>query len=87
MTALPIFVVAAAEWLDGRMGVTYLGWLAIFGAGLSIGGVVIGYLVWRSFRRRFHGIEQTLEEFREDGVWLKEWTSPNTKPKTPASEE
>ncbi len=74
MTALPIFVVAAAEWLDGTWGIMRGGWLAIFGAGLLIGGVAVGYLVWRSFRRRCHGIEQTLEELREDSVWLKEWT-------------
>ncbi len=71
--ALPILAVAAAEQLDGRLGIATAGWLAIFGLVLLIGGAACGYRAWRCFRRGFAGIEQTLEELREDAVWLKQW--------------
>ena len=31
-----------------------------------------GYCAWRRFRRRFIGLRETLEELREDLVWLQE---------------
>ena len=75
LAALPILAVAAAEWLGSpRVSrISFVGWLLIFGLGLLIGGAVGGYLAWRRFRRRFVGLEQTLEEFREDTVWLQQW--------------
>jgi hypothetical protein len=75
ITALPILAVAASEVLAGRLGVDRIGWLLILGVGLLVGGLAIGYLAWRRFRRRFTGIEQTLEELREDVVWLKDFTA------------
>jgi len=75
LTALPILAVAAAGSLAdlGGNGISFVDWLLIFGLGLLIGGVAGGWLAWRRFRRRFVGIEQTLEELREDGVWLRQW--------------
>jgi hypothetical protein len=75
LTALPILAVAAARSLaapEGE-GISFVGWLLIFGLGLLLGGGAGGYLVWRWFRRRFVGLEQTLEELREDGIWLRQW--------------
>lgn len=74
LTGLPVLTVAAARLLDGWLGMPFSGWLLIVGLGLSIGGVTGGYLSWRSFRRRFVGIQQSIEELREDLVWLKEWS-------------
>jgi hypothetical protein len=31
-----------------------------------------GSLAWRRFRRNFIGLRETLEELREDVLWLKE---------------
>lgn len=75
LTALPILAVAAAGSLadPGGDGISFVEWLLIFGLGLLIGGVAGGWLAWRGFRRRFVGIEQTLEELREDGLWLRQW--------------
>ena len=84
LCALPILTVALALWLDGCLGISLLGWLLIFGLILLIGGIASGTLAWRRFRRRFVGLEQTLEELREDAVWLKEWAGRNDRePKTP----
>jgi protein-S-isoprenylcysteine O-methyltransferase Ste14 len=72
LSSLPILAVAAAQSLHGH-GLSFAQWLLIFGLGLLLGGAAGGYLAWRGFRRRFMGIEQTLEELREDGVWLRQW--------------
>jgi len=73
LAALPVLCVAAAWWLGEVTNLSSTGWLLIFGLGLLLGGVAGGYLAWRHFRRRFTGIRQTLEELREDLVWLEEW--------------
>jgi len=75
LSAVPILAVAAAWSLAAGEGgaISFVQWLLIFGLGLLIGGAAGGYLAWRRFRRSFVGIEQTLEELREDGVWLREW--------------
>jgi protein-S-isoprenylcysteine O-methyltransferase Ste14 len=75
LSAVPVLAVAAAGSLAAREGgaISFVQWLLIFGLGLLIGGAAGGYLAWRRFRRSFVGIEQTLEELREDGVWLREW--------------
>ena len=78
LSAVPILAVGVADLLGGIGDAGWLGlsrtrWLLIFGCGLLIGGTVGGYLAWRRFRRRFVGLEQTLEELREDAVWLRAW--------------
>jgi len=78
LSALPLLAVAFAQLLDGWLSISFAGWLLIFGFGLLIGSGVFGYLAWRHFCRRFTGMEQTLEEFREDLVWLKQWIAPGT---------
>ena len=74
IVSLPVLVVAAATALDQCLGVSYLGWLLIFGTGLLAGSIAGGYLAWRWFRRRFSGVEQSLEELHEDLLWLKQWS-------------
>lgn len=77
VSALPILAVAAAWALGKRelQGIAFVGWLLIFGLGLLIGGAAGGLLAWRRFRRRFVGMEQTLEELHEDAVWLRQWVA------------
>lgn len=72
LTSLPLVVVALAEVLDGCLNIARSGWLLILAAGLltlAFGG---GYCAWRRFRRKFLGLRETIEELREDAVWLKE---------------
>jgi hypothetical protein len=85
LSSLPILAVAAAASLAGQPAqrVSLVGWLLIFGLGLLAGGAAGGYLAWRGFRRRFAGIEQTLEELREDAVWLRQWVSRADGPEKP----
>ena len=72
LTALPVLVVCLAEALDGCGQITCVGWLLIFAGGLLVLALGIGHLAWRRFRRRFIGLQETLEELREDLVWLRE---------------
>jgi hypothetical protein len=72
LVALPILLVALADALDGRLGVPRWGWLLAFGFGLLLTAALAAWSRWRRFRQEFVGFEQTLEELREDVVWLRE---------------
>jgi len=73
LAALPLLATALAWRLRGWAGLGFGAWLALFGVGLLLVAFVGGVLAWRRFRRRFSGLEETLEELREDLVWLGEW--------------
>jgi len=64
--------VGAADALDGVAGLTTSGWLAIFSVVIIATGAVVGTAAWLRFRREFVGLEETLEELREDARWLGE---------------
>jgi uncharacterized membrane protein YqjE len=72
LTSLPLLATCVAETLDGWQGIARRGWLLIFGLSLLCTAVIGGYGAWFWFRRRFVGLEQTLEELREDLEWMKE---------------
>jgi uncharacterized membrane protein YqjE len=73
-TALPLLVLGVVQLLPEEARVYGL-W--IFALGLLMAAAVVGWLAWRRFRRRFTGLEETLEELREDLVWLQEWAGRN----------
>ncbi len=72
LTALPLLATCVADALDGWQGIARRGWLLIFGLALLCTAVICACFgrVW--FRRRFVGLQQTLEELREDLEWVKE---------------
>jgi uncharacterized membrane protein YqjE len=72
LTSLPLLATCVAETLDGWQGVARPCWLLILGLSLLCTAVIGGYGAWFWFRRRFVGLKQTLEELREDLVWVKE---------------
>jgi len=80
LAVLPLLATALAWRLKGSVGLGFGAWLALFGVGLLLLAVVGGLLAWRRFRRRYSGLEETLEELREDLVWLGEWTGRETAP-------
>ncbi len=73
LTALPIAAVAAADLLEGTLGISREGWLLIEAGALLTAAVAGGFLAWRRFQRRFAGFEETLEELREDLDWIKNY--------------
>jgi hypothetical protein len=72
LTALPLLAAALAEVLDGCAGIHRGVWLLIFAGGLLILALAAASLAWRRFQRKFTGLRETLEELREDLVWLRE---------------
>jgi hypothetical protein len=77
LSALPLLLASACEMLDGFLDISRAGWLLIFGLGLLSSAAMLGFMAWRHFRRRFTGMQESLEELHEDAVWLKEWTGRN----------
>ena len=69
LSSLPVFVIALSAWL-----LPSLAWAWISGLILALLGLAAGWFAWRRFRRDFHGLEQSLEELREDLAWVKEWS-------------
>lgn len=72
LTALPLLATCLAETLDGWQGIARRSWLLIFGLTLLVAAAICAYGCWRWFRRRFVGLQETLEELREDLEWAKE---------------
>ena len=73
LISLPILVVAAAYLLPEAARPYFL---LAFGAAVLCGGIaglVAAWRAWRRFRDQRFGLEETLEELREDLVWLEEW--------------
>lgn len=74
LVALPILVVSLGSLLHGTCGISQSGWLCIFGVALLATAGLGGFLSWRRFRRNLVGLEETIEELREDMLWLREWS-------------
>jgi uncharacterized membrane protein YqjE len=72
LTALPLGVACLADVLDGRAGIPRYGWLLLFAAGLITLALAGGYLAWRRFWRKCTGLRETIEELREDMVWMQD---------------
>lgn len=73
ITSLPILTMVLAGQLD-----TYLAqrfpWVTLSaGCMLLIGGLLASWLGWRRFRGEFLGLRESLDECREDFIWLREW--------------
>jgi hypothetical protein len=73
LAALPLLATALAWRLRGCADLGFGAWLTLLGVGLLLLAFVGGVLAWRRFRRRYSGLEETLEELREDLLWLGEW--------------
>jgi len=72
LAALPLVLVWLADGMGRWLGVPEPVWLLVFAGVLLSAAALVGVIAWRRFRRRFLGLEQTLEELREDLVWLGE---------------
>lgn len=72
LVSLPVLVVALAKALDGVLHVAFAGWLAIFGFGMLCFAAGLAWFRYRRFRAEFVGLEQSIEELREDVLWLEE---------------
>jgi hypothetical protein len=73
VAAVALACVALADVMETSLGGSFAGWLAVFATALLVGAALVAWLAWRAFRRRFIGLQESLEELREDAVWIGEW--------------
>jgi uncharacterized membrane protein YqjE len=78
LTSLSLLAVWLAEVLSELTRIPRGGWLLGFAACLFLASGIGGYLAWRRFRRNFLGLRETLEELREDALWLREKSGSGT---------
>jgi uncharacterized membrane protein YqjE len=71
--ALPVLVVAAAEWLDGTWGLGRIGWLIVLAGLMIAGSLATAGAAWSWFRHRMIALRDTRAELEEDRLWLEEW--------------
>jgi uncharacterized membrane protein YqjE len=72
VVVLSVMAVAAADVLATLVGGPLWAWLLGTAGTLLLSAALLAWLAWRRFRRNFAGLEETLEELREDLVWLEE---------------
>ncbi|HEY2841287.1 MAG TPA: phage holin family protein [Pirellulales bacterium] len=74
LVSLPVLIVAVADLLAGRLGISRTGWLFIEFGALVLIAAATAWLSWRRFRSHFVGLEETLEVLREDIASLERMT-------------
>lgn len=74
LVGMPVLVVLLANAVGKWLGDDPMWWLLSFGLALCLCGGATMWTAWRRFRRNFSGLQQSLEELREDILWLREWT-------------
>ncbi len=85
LSALPVLVVCAGHLLAAWPGgMPAPGWMLVLAVLLLGVGGAWGWLAWRRFRRELRAFEQSLEELREDLVWLGDWAGDRAAGRAPA---
>ncbi|MGD9127367.1 MAG: phage holin family protein [Planctomycetia bacterium] len=87
LTGVAVLAVWVAELLDEYIPLCAELWYLIVGLTAIVFSLLLLWFAWRRFRRRWVGLEQTLEELREDIVWLKEWAGKEPAAEEPVAEE
>ena len=87
MTGVAVLAVWIAELLDECAPLYAKLWTMIVGLTALVVSLVVGWCAWRYLRRRWVGLEQTLEELREDIAWFKEWAGKEPTGKEPADKK
>lgn len=72
-SVLPVAAVLSAEALARGAELDRLAALTIVGGAMLVLAAFVAVVAWWLFRRRWRGVEQTLEFLREDAEWLNHW--------------
>ena len=73
IAALPVLTVVLAGQLDAYLASGFP-WVTLSAGCLMLaGGLLAAWLGWRRFRGEFLGLRESLDECREDLLWLREW--------------
>lgn len=73
LTGISVLAVWVAELLNRYVPLVADLWTMIVGTTAIVLSLLFALFAWFRFRRRWIGLEQTLEELHEDITWLKEW--------------
>ncbi len=72
LTGLPVLTIVLAGQLDSLIASNFP-WVTLSVGGLLlIGGLLTAWFGWRRFRSEFLGLRESLDECREDLIWLRE---------------
>jgi hypothetical protein len=78
ISALPVLTVVLAGQLDTFLANGFP-WVTLSaGCLLLVGGLLTAWLGWRRFRGEFLGLRESLDECREDLIWLRELVEDRT---------
>ena len=69
---LTLLTLVFADYLAALTQTDPIWWHLTFGIAMTLAGAAAIYLGWRTFRREFSGLSETLDELREDQRWLME---------------
>jgi sirohydrochlorin ferrochelatase len=83
---LPILLVALSLQLEAHFQLDHHGWTVGLGSLLLFAGLITLLTAYRRFRRDFVGLEESIAEFKEDLVWLREWVESQNADDTSAHE-
>jgi hypothetical protein len=72
VVGLSLAAVGVTGWLAGRFNLSPHLTAILVGLALVAVAAVFAWLCWRRFRSEFTAFEQTVEELREDVIWLRE---------------
>ncbi len=81
LVGFSVLAVAGGLWLDAVYPIDPVSWLGVLGVAMITLAAVVVWGGWKRFLRKFTGLEQTLEELREDMSWLEEWIGSEEKEK------
>ncbi len=73
IASVAVLTVVLTSQLDERLESSFP-WVTLSAGCLMLaGGLLAAWWSWRRFRGEFHGLRESLDECREDLVWLREW--------------
>jgi uncharacterized membrane protein YqjE len=73
IAAISVLTVVVTGELDDCLEPSFP-WVALSAGCLMLaGGLLAAWLSWRRFRGEFLGLRESLDECREDLIWLREW--------------
>ena len=68
-----LLLVAMSDMLDGLGGLSRAAWAGILGGSFVLMAIAGTIVALRWLRGTLRGLEQSLEELREDAAWIREW--------------
>lgn len=73
IAAVSVLTVVVTGELDDHLESSFP-WVTLSAGCLMLGGgLLAAWLSWRRFRGEFLGLRESLDECREDLIWLREW--------------